>query len=179
MRMPRIMVETPGAPVVDLIQLVLAVWCTSPAPAASYAAAAFLCLTPRHHLQRAPRHHPLWITTRQCQPCRIGRQHRPCTPHEGQLLRKTPYVGVLYTLLIFECCVNATLRCTRPCFCQQHVLLDGGELVCLSYLRRLCSALRHPPVELWWSVMLASCADCAVSSFCGCCPGELWFALQR
>ena len=91
-RMPRITVETAGALVVENIQLVF--YCTC----------------------------AMWISSRQCQPCRQpGRVRR-----RGSVFENIPTVVVLHTLLIFEGCVNAFMRWARQvvflrrCHVQSH-----------------------------------------------------------
>ena len=95
-RVPRIMVETPGAPVVENIQ---------PGPCS-----VLHCTD------------TMWMSSRQCQPCR---QCRRCTPQSVSFLRTSP-VTVCCTHLLFEGCVESILRWTRQfvfsrrCHVQSH-----------------------------------------------------------
>ena len=64
----------------------------------------------------------IWISTRQCQPCR---QYRPWTPHEGQLLRTSLFSVCCMNCLIFEGFVDAILR--GRVLTEMSCPVDSGE----------------------------------------------------
>ena len=145
MRMPRIMVETPGAPVVQHIQIVLAVSIAALAPCGFPASAALspyegqllrtslltLCYTHYFSLRAALTPSCVGLgwscSYGDVMPSRIRRGHHHLHSCEMSLFR------------VFFVASNT-------------ILLNSGELVCPCFryifnLRRFWSAPRHPPVD--------------------------------
>ena len=85
----------------------------------------------------------MWIASRQCQP---RRQHRPCTPHEGQLLRTS----------------------LRPAWCPRHPALDSVGRVLTEMSCRIQRGHNHlRSCEMW------PCRDSFACSICLVDGGEL------